>query len=276
MHTRYYAQRQHLVRSLDTLVQQLLTVSFLMSPSVFIYLSRMFIQTQCGRPREFDPTYPLRFFFGLILVSNAVILWIHALQGASEGRALVIDFVGMSYVPSRLQILSLDLCILVLQLFTTTISYETQLYYTSTETDTPDVLLPDTSSLPSPSTEYAPLASDPHPLSPPESDTPHTDITKDSRKDPIPCVVDLQFAPIISRLRSPAPSIPAHSDSLLPLPNTTSLPLPAGIRMIMRANARTRRERGTGGNGTTARGGRANGDGGSGSEGGRRIPGGLG
>lgn len=115
MHTRYYAQRLHLVQSvstawklrvyymtdynlasqLDTLVHQLFTLSFLMSPSVFIYLSRMLVQIQCGRPREFDPTYPLRFFYGLILLCNAVIFWIHALQGASEGRGLVIDFIGM-------------------------------------------------------------------------------------------------------------------------------------------------------------------------------------
>ncbi|KAF7782604.1 hypothetical protein Agabi119p4_1980 [Agaricus bisporus var. burnettii] len=127
MHTRYYAQRQHLVQSLDTLVHQLFTLSFLMSPSVLIYLSRLLVQMQCGRPREFDPTYSLRVFYGLILLCNTIILWIHALQGASEGRGLIIDFIGMSYAPSKLQLLLLDFVILFLQFLTTIISYETQL-----------------------------------------------------------------------------------------------------------------------------------------------------
>jgi hypothetical protein len=66
-----------------------------MSPSVLIYLSRLLVQMQCGRPREFDPTYSLRVYYGLILLCNTIILWIHALQGASEGRGLIIDFIGM-------------------------------------------------------------------------------------------------------------------------------------------------------------------------------------
>jgi len=273
MHTRYYAQRQHLISSLDSLTQQLFTLSFLMSPSVFIYLSRMLVQMQCARPREFNQSYPLRFFYGTLLFCNAIILWIHALHGAPEGRALLIDFIGMSYVPSRPQLLSLDLFIMLLQLLITTISYETQLYYTSSETDAPDVLLPATSPLSTPTGDYSPLALGSRPSSPSNSDTPETSITKDSRRNPTPCIVDLQLSPIISRLRNPAPTVSTQPDSLLPLPNTSSLPIPAGLRMLMRANIRTRRERATGGND----GGATRGMPGTGAaETGGRIPGGLG
>ncbi|KXN92477.1 hypothetical protein AN958_08036 [Leucoagaricus sp. SymC.cos] len=279
MPTRYYAQRQHLVQSLDSLVYQLFTLSFLMSPSMFIYLSRMLVQVQCGKPREFDPTYPLRFFYGLILFCNGVVFWIHTIQGASEGRTLIIDFIGLSYVPSRLQLLLLDSFILILQLLITTLAYETHLYYTSTEADTPDVLLPEISSAPTLSlthtTDYLPLAMDIHPSSP-SDDTPDTSITKDTRKTTTPCIIDLQFSPVISRLCNPAPPVPQNAESLLPLPNTTALPLPAGLRMIMRANARTRTERGTGNNGASTRGGGSGRTGNGATENNGRVPGGLG
>lgn len=256
-----------------------------MSPSVLIYLSRLLVQMQCGRPREFDPTYSLRVFYGLILLCNTIILWIHALQGASEGRGLIIDFIGMcmscryelyckfkciffpAYAPSKLQLLLLDFVILFLQFLTTIISYETQLYYTSAETDPQDVLLPETSVSNTLGGEYLSLASqDPRFLSPSDLNLPEAMIIKEPTMSQTPCIVDLRLSPIIRRLRNPAPPLPTSSDSLLPLPNTTSLPLPAGLRMIMgaSANARTRRER--------ERNGASNGNR---SEDGR-IPGGLG
>lgn len=178
----------------------------------------------------------------------------------------------LAYVPSRLQLVSLDLCILVLQLLVTTISYETQLYYTSTETEMPDALLPEASPLSTPSNEHPPLAATSRLLSPSDPDTPQTNVAKDSKRNPTPCIVDLQLSPIISRLRNPAPPVTARSDSLLPLPNTTSLPIPAGLRMIMRANARARRDRGAGGDGGNTQ----RGAGSGGNESGGRIPGGLG
>ncbi|KAF5354942.1 hypothetical protein D9756_005349 [Leucocoprinus leucothites] len=276
MPTRYYAQRQHLVHSLDSLIRQLSTLSFLLSPSVFIYLSRLLVQLQCV---PFDPSHPLRFFYVLILFCNAVALWIHAIQGASEGRALVIDFIGLSYTPSRIQLLSLDLFIAFLQLLIATLAYETQLYYRSTDADALDVLLPEASIPSTPLTSgYSPLAMDFRPSSPSDPDTPETSITKDSRKNPTSCIIDLQFSQVISRLRNPPPPVPQRDESLLPLPNTTALPLPASLRMIMRANARARRERGSANTGGTTRntggGGSGGGSGGNGSGG--RIPGGLG
>ncbi len=162
---------------------------------------------------------------------------------------------------------------MVLQLLITTISYETQLYYTNSETDALDVLLPAASPLSTPSGGYSPLEFESRPSSPSNSDTPpETSITKDSRKDPTPCIVDLQLSPIISRLRNPAPPVSTQSDSLLPLPNTSSLPIPAGLRMLMRANIRTRRERTVGGNDGDATRGVGAGE----AETGGRIPGGLG
>ncbi|KAJ3575089.1 hypothetical protein NP233_g1336 [Leucocoprinus birnbaumii] len=278
MPARYYAQRQHLVNSLDNLARQLFTLSFLLSPSVFIYLSRLLVQFQCVPPGEFESSYPLRFLYGLIFFCNAVVLWIHTVQGASEGRALIIDFIGLSYVPSRMQLLSLDLFIAFLQLLIATISYETQLYYKNADADTVDVLLPETSTPSTPLTsEYLPLATEYPPSSPSDTDTPETSITKDSRKNPTPCIIDLRLSQIVDRLRNPAPPPTQREESLLPLPNTTALPIPAGLRMIMRANARARRERSLGSTGGTTRntgGGSSGNNGGGGSSG--RIPGGLG
>jgi hypothetical protein len=175
-----------------------------------------------------------------------------------------------------MQLISLDLFIIFLQLLITTLAYETQLYYMSTDSDTPDVLLPAASAPSTPLTsDYLSLATDVHPSSPSDIDTPDPSITKGSRKDSTPCIIDLQLSPVLSRLRNPAPPVPQDTDSLLPLPNTTALPIPAGLRMIMRANARTRRERGVDNNsGITPNTGSSSGSGGGGSGG--RIPGGLG
>lgn len=207
---------------------------------MFIYLLRLTVQLQCGPSGEFDLSYPLRFFYGLILSCSTVVLWVHAVRGATEGRGLIIDFIGLSYEPSRTQLLSLDLFIIVLQLLTTTVGYETQLYFKSADVNTPDVLLPEDSTL---STPLSPLAASFQTLSPSDSDTPETILRKDSRRNPTPCIIDLRLSAVISRLRNPPP--PAHqgSDTLLPLPNTTALPIPASLRMILRTSVRPRGER---------------------------------
>lgn len=225
---------------------------------MFIYLLRLTVQLQCGPSGEFDLSYPLRFFYGLILSCSTVVLWVHAVRGATEGRGLIIDFIGLcelvayvpsvlhlnmawlAYEPSRTQLLSLDLFIIVLQLLTTTVGYETQLYFKSADVNTPDVLLPEDSTS---STPLSPLAASFQTLSPSDSDTPETILRKDSRRNPTPCIIDLRLSAVISRLRNPPP--PAHqgSDTLLPLPNTTALPIPASLRMILRTSVRPRGER---------------------------------
>lgn len=225
---------------------------------MFIYLLRLTVQLQCGPSGEFDLSYPLRFFYGLILSCSTVVLWVHAVRGATEGRGLIIDFIGLcelvayvpsvlhlnmawpAYEPSRTQLLSLDLFIIVLQLLTTTVGYETQLYFKSADVNTPDVLLPEDSTS---STPLSPLAASFQTLSPSDSDTPETIVRKDSRRNPTPCIIDLRLSAVISRLRNPPP--PAHqgSDTLLPLPNTTALPIPASLRMILRTSVRPRGER---------------------------------
>ncbi|TFK44763.1 hypothetical protein BDQ12DRAFT_673535 [Crucibulum laeve] len=242
MHKRHYAQRQHIIHSLNALCYQLHALSFFLSPSVWSLALRIISQLQCAKPRDIDATRSLRFFYAMLLLFNGPTLWNHATQGAAEGRAIVLDFVGMAYVPSKAQLIVLDLLIVFLQLLLTTIAYETSVWYTSSAS-AEDTLLPDTisplpSSLPSPITSSPPPTPTNSSMRDEESNT-----TKMGSRTGVPqYVLDLRLRPIIARLRSPVPPPPsANSDSLLPLPNTTSWPLPAGMRMLMRgAGGRTR------------------------------------
>jgi len=134
----------------------------------------------------------------------------------------------------------LDLFIIVLQLLTATVGYETQLYFKSAGADTPDVLLPED---PTSSTSLSPLAASFQTLSTSDSDTPETNLRKVSRRNPALCIIDLRLSAVISRLRNPLPPIRQGNDTLLPLPNITALRIPASLRMILRNSVRARRER---------------------------------
>ncbi|KAF8070509.1 hypothetical protein FPV67DRAFT_1487666 [Lyophyllum atratum] len=241
MPKQHHAQRQHIVVSLDALCYQLHTLSFILSPSIWSFICRLLSQFQCSKPRDLEATATrsLRFFFANILLLNLSSVWYHATQGAAEGRAIVLDFVGLGYVPSRLQLLGLDVLIILLQLVLTTIAYETSLLEHSTEIYTHDMLLPvSTSPLsPTPSPLFTPIPSTPLP-------TAMSRHTKSYPPNPLsPYVVDLRLSPIIARLRNPPPAPQAsNSDASLPLPNTTPWPLPASMRMLIRAGAQIRRD----------------------------------
>jgi len=103
----------------------------------------------------------------------------------------------------------------------TTIAFETS-YAADMPPDTPDPLAPLPSAPPTPTpftSEQSLKCADP---APPESS----------------CIIDLRFSIILDRLRNPPPPPPPRStspDNLLPLPNTTSLQLPTGLRMFLRA-----------------------------------------
>ncbi|KAF8219927.1 hypothetical protein L208DRAFT_1426969 [Tricholoma matsutake] len=261
MHKRYHTQRQHIIHSFDALLYQLHTLSFILSPSIWSFVCRLVSQVQCSKPRDLDATASrsLRFFFFNILFFNAPSLWYHATQGAAEGRAVVLDFVGLAYVPSKLQLLRLDVFIIFLQMVLTTIAYEASLFESSAEPDTHDMLLP----IPdSPMLSPAPLSESTSRYS-----TPLSAIISEHTKSYFPTsasqyVIDLRIAPIIARLRNPPPPPrAATSDTSLPLPNTTPWHFPRGMRMLMRGS-QTRRE----GGGTVG-----SSDGSSGG----RIPGGL-
>ncbi|GLB37485.1 putative fungal domain of unknown function (DUF1746) [Lyophyllum shimeji] len=259
MPKQHHAQRQHIIASLDGLCYQLHTLSFILSPSIWSFICRLLSQFQCSRPRDFDATAArsLRFFFANILLLNLSSLWTHATHASAEGRAIVLDFVGLGYVPSRLQLLGLDFLIIFLQLVLTTIAYETSLLEHSPETDTHDTLLPIPNSAlsPTPSPLFTPIPSTPIP----NAMSRHTKSYPPNAASPY--VVDLRFATIIARLRNPPPApSTSSSDVSLPLPNTTPWPLPPSMRMLIRASAQMRREAGEGATTTT---------------GGTRIPGGL-
>lgn len=165
----------------------------------------------------------------------------------------------LAYVPSKLQLLRLDVFIIFLQMVLTTIAYEASLFESSAEPDTHDMLLP----IPdSPMLSPAPLSESTSRYS-----TPLSAIISEHTKSYFPTsasqyVIDLRIAPIIARLRNPPPPPrAATSDTSLPLPNTTPWHFPRGMRMLMRGS-QTRRE----GGGTVG-----SSDGSSGG----RIPGGL-
>ncbi|TFK75377.1 hypothetical protein BDN72DRAFT_810981 [Pluteus cervinus] len=229
MNKRYNAQRKHIVHSLDSLLYQLHTLSFFLSPGLWAFIFRLVSQFQCSKPRDLDAAHSLRFFFTTILFFNIPTLWNHATSSGLEERAVFLDFVGLAYVPSRLQLFALDFVIVFLQFLLTTIAYEMSLTQGSTDNDVQDTLLPTPPGLPpvASSSSTNPLSS---PIKPPPSSS--TDL-----------VLDLRLSTVIARLRSAAPRPrPISSDAFLPLPNTTPWPLPAGMRMLMRASAQMRRD----------------------------------
>ncbi|EGN99893.1 hypothetical protein SERLA73DRAFT_180177 [Serpula lacrymans var. lacrymans S7.3] len=203
MHKRHNAQRQHLIHSLDNLLFQLHTLSFFLSPLLLSFVCRLFCQLQCSKPRDTDPNRSLRFWFLLLLFLNLPSFWWHATEEAVEGRTVILDFVGLGYIPSKLHLLLLDILILFLQLVLTTIAYESSLYLALPST-VPENLLPHSTSTPS------------------TPDTPER--PKFSYSDPT-YVIDLRLTPILNRLRNPPPVVPETAEESLPLPNTMQWPL---------------------------------------------------
>ncbi|KAF5317089.1 hypothetical protein D9611_003832 [Ephemerocybe angulata] len=247
MHRPHYAKRQHLVQSFDNLLYQLHTLSFFFSPSVWGYVFRILSQFQCSKPKDIDLAHSLRFYCAVIFTLNLPNFYMHLVHGASEGRAVILDFVGMSYTPSRLQLFSLDLLILFLQLLLITISYETA---AANVPERDDILLPNPPSTPLPSGLPTPITS--RPPSPSSSSSRRTSYLS-SETDPLHStkptastvnatddIIDLRLQPLMMHLRNPPPPIVSRADgdpALIPLPNTTSVRLPNSLRMLVRTQA---------------------------------------
>jgi len=219
----HHAQRRHIITSLETLLYQLHTLSFFLSPSLLVLIPRCSAQFQFSRPREIDPKRTLRFWFFMVMVFNIGSLWSHATDGAAKGPSLILDFIGMPYVPSQFHVLSLDLFIIFLEMVLTTIAYETSLATATSGTDIADTLM------------YIPESSDPQ-SSANQAKVENTSTTQ------LPYVLDLRFGTIIKRLRAPAPLVPRTSgrDELLPLPNTMPAELRESLRILLRARAEMR------------------------------------
>ena len=123
-----------------------------------------------------------------------------------------------------------------------TIAYETSVYYNNEAEDPEDILLPSAA----PSTLSIPLfqssldtSSDSTPFSP--SLPPKTMSPTNA-----PIVVDFRFTAIMRHFKHPPPPRSTSVDPVLPLPNTTPWPLPAGMRMLMRASRQIRDAGGVG------------------------------
>ncbi|KAF8633288.1 hypothetical protein AX17_004463 [Amanita inopinata Kibby_2008] len=226
---RYHAQRQHIISSFDALLYQLHTLSFFLAPSLSSLFCRLIAQSQCTKPRDYEMARSLRFYLVVIVMLNSPSLWNHTMQTSSSDRAVVLDFVGLAYIPSKLQLITLDLTIIFLQLLLTTIAYETSLSMNVSE---PDFLMPSPPlDLP---THTLPSSSDSQPI------TPRPIRAKETALSP-QYVMDLRLRPILSRLRNPPPIRPSLSNASLPLPNTTPWTLPTGMgMMLLRAGGRVR------------------------------------
>lgn len=204
-----------------------------MSPSLLLLIPRITSQFQFSRPREIQADKTLRFWFAMVLVFNIGSVWTHAVDGASTGPSLILDFVGMGactyvstiytansragYVPSKLQLVFLDVFIIFLEMVLTTIAYETSLSAATSATDTTDTLL------------HVPRSPNPQ-LSTPNKSQPIN----------VPYyALDLQFGAIIKRLRGPAPAATRDldRDELLPLPNTVPAGLRESLGVLLRARA---------------------------------------
>ena len=115
MHKRYDAQRQHIIDSVSflldfanvaiyllmshkfhNLLYHLHAVSFFLAPSLVPLFTRAICsQFLCYKPREVDPKVSLRSWLLLTFILNIPSFWLHAREGAVEGRTVVLDFVGM-------------------------------------------------------------------------------------------------------------------------------------------------------------------------------------
>ncbi|KAA1473875.1 hypothetical protein DENSPDRAFT_840406 [Dentipellis sp. KUC8613] len=220
MHIQYDAQRKHITASLEALLYQLHILSYLMSPSILALVTRTVAQLQLAKPREIDAKRTLPFWYTLIILFNLGSVWAHATQGATEGRAVILDFIGMAFRPSKSQLILLDITIVFLSTLLTTIAYDT-----SYRRDTRDI---------TESNIFGSTAG--HPLEASMLDPSPTSTTT--------LIVDVHLQTLMRYMRhSPpppqrTPSSP-EGQGLLPLPNTTTL-LPENWRLLMHARTGTR------------------------------------
>lgn len=221
MLNRYHAQRQHIISSLDALLYQLYTLSFFFAPSVIAFFCR--VVAHSIKPKDDDISHSLRFYLALLISLNLPSLWYHSTHSSSDERAIILDFVGLAYVPSRLQLITLDLTIILLQIILVTIAYETSLSVNSSE---PDFLTPlPPLELPSHSPSFSRMEAK-------EMNSSHY-------------IIDLQFKQILSRLRHPPTIRPGNTNTSGSFPNLAPWPLHSGVGMaLLRAGRRAR----TGGN----------------------------
>lgn len=209
---------------------------------------RLSAQLVCATTRELSPTMSLGSFFFFPLFSNSFSVWNHATVGPTEGRAVVLDFVGLgvfsfmvvshsnsypeplAYAPTKFQLLFVDFSIIFMQVLLTIISFEMHTSDSSTA-DSNDYLLP------------APTSPIPPPLLPASISLETTFANQKAFETPNnepQYILDIRVSSIFARLRNtPAMSRTSNSqDTLIPFPNTTSWPIP--ITMLMRTAGRRR------------------------------------
>ncbi|KAF8554694.1 hypothetical protein OG21DRAFT_1461961 [Imleria badia] len=226
MHKRHDVQRQHVIDSLDNLIFQLYTLSFFLSPTLLPLLCRVASQFVFYKPRDLDPKLSLRVWFLLLCASNVPSFWSHVADGATEGRAVILDFVGMGYLPSKLHLVLLDTLILCLQMLLTAISFEISLRLSS-PSDFESSAIPSSPAMSPPPT--------------PALERDRDDDGKYSHQHTPTMIIDLRLRHVITRLRNPIPLVSRVDLTTLPLPNTTPTPLSIHLRAILRRREEARR-----------------------------------
>ncbi|KAE9411413.1 hypothetical protein BT96DRAFT_870114 [Gymnopus androsaceus JB14] len=224
MPRRRYHERRHILTALDTLLYQLFCLSFYLSPSLFNMFLRLSAQLLCTTTREMSPTLSLGSFFVFPLFSNSFSVWNHATTGPSEGRSVILDFVGLAYSPSKFQLLFVDFSIIFLQMLLTVISFEMHTPESGTEDSNDYLLATPTSPIPPLETSFANQKAF---ESPPNNEPQY--------------IVDIRLSSILARLRNPPATISRTSNSqdpLIPFPNTTTWPIP--MSLLMRTTGRRR------------------------------------
>ncbi|KZO95626.1 hypothetical protein CALVIDRAFT_538022 [Calocera viscosa TUFC12733] len=118
-----HPHRLHVIQSIESVIQTLFLYQYLSDTSLLLFLSRSLFHLHCVNLREWHPARGIRFFAALILLNFGHAAIRHA--WGTLGKTFILDFVGHSSCVSRLHFLLLDLLILILQLVTVYVAWET-------------------------------------------------------------------------------------------------------------------------------------------------------
>jgi hypothetical protein len=67
----------------------------MLSPSIWLFLTRIGAQAVLMHPRDADADRPLVWWLGMVFIFNVGSIWSHAVWDAADSSALMLDFIGM-------------------------------------------------------------------------------------------------------------------------------------------------------------------------------------
>lgn len=123
-----YFERKELIQSLDLLCYVLFVYTWLLDNRTLSLLFRAILQWQCHNSMHIQPTWTLPFLVVFLTGINGIFALAHLRSPprvTNTGEAILIDFVGHSYLPGRLHVLAIDVGIWFAQLLLTVVAFET-------------------------------------------------------------------------------------------------------------------------------------------------------